>query len=394
MRTFDRTAQPERLLRICYFGTYRANYTRSQLLLKGLRSRPDVEVIECHAQLWRGIEDRVAQASGGWTHPRFWLRVVKAYWQLLRQHHRTPEYDVMLIGYPGQFDAYLGRLLTWWRRRPMALDILMSLHLVAEERGLVARSPFTGRLIYALEKGGLRQPDMLISENSAYERYYIGTYGLDARKFRRVPHGADETMYHPRPLQPPKDCFRVTYHGGFLPSHGMDAIIGAALLLRDQPNIHFHFYGTGPEEPRIRAIAARERLGNVTFHGFVPFDALLNGLAQAHVVCGVFGETRQSHYTVQNKIWEGLALGRPVVSGDSAVVREALTDREHIYLIPRRDPRAFALAILDLLAHPEQRERMAWQGYARYLRGNATAAIGKILEAALRECVERGDVRT
>ena len=75
----------------------------------------------------------------------------------------------MLIGYPGQFDSYLGRLLTWRRRRPLALDILMSLYLVAEERGLTENSPWTARLIFALEKGGLHQPDLLISENFAYE---------------------------------------------------------------------------------------------------------------------------------------------------------------------------------------------------------------------------------
>jgi len=47
-----------RPLRVCYFGTYRADYSRTQILLKGLRSRPDVEVVECHAKLWDGIEDR------------------------------------------------------------------------------------------------------------------------------------------------------------------------------------------------------------------------------------------------------------------------------------------------------------------------------------------------
>ena len=41
---------------------------------------------------------------------------------------------------PGQFDVYLGRRFPRWRRKPMALDILMSLHLVAEERGLTKKS--------------------------------------------------------------------------------------------------------------------------------------------------------------------------------------------------------------------------------------------------------------
>lgn len=376
-------------MRVCYFGTYRANYTRNQILLAGLRAQADVDVIECHATLWRGIEDRVQQASGGWRRPRFWWRVLKTYAQLLRAHWRTPPYDVMLIGYPGHFDAYLGRLLTWWRRRPLALDILMSLHLVAQERGLTEKSPFTGRLIFWLEKGGLKLPDLLISENFAYEGYYCRQYNLAPHKFRRVPHGADERVYHPRPLTPPDDCFRVTYHGTFLPSHGLDAVVDAAVRLRDEPDIHFHFYGDGPEKPRIVARAAREGLSNVTFHGFVSREELLDGLAQAHVVLGVFGTTRQSNYTVQNKVYEGLALARPVISGDSAVVRERLTDREHLYLIPRDDGRALAKAICALRADPQGRERMAQAGYAHFLAHNSTAAIGATVAAALRELVER-----
>ena len=73
-----------RQLRVCYFGTYRANYTRNQILLAGLRAQENVVVHECHAPLWHSIEDRVEQASGGWKNPRFWWRVMSTYWQLMR----------------------------------------------------------------------------------------------------------------------------------------------------------------------------------------------------------------------------------------------------------------------------------------------------------------------
>ena len=72
----------KRPLRVCYFGTYRANYTRNQILLAGLKTQADVVVYECHATLWQSIEDRVEQASGGWRSPKFWSRALKAYWQL------------------------------------------------------------------------------------------------------------------------------------------------------------------------------------------------------------------------------------------------------------------------------------------------------------------------
>lgn len=374
---------PERPLRVCYFGTYRAAYTRNQIVLKGLQAQPDVALTVCHATLWQGIEDRVAQASGGWRKPHFWGRVGGAYRDLIRRHAAVADYDVMLIGYPGQFDAYLGRWLAHRRGRPVALDILMSLHLVAEERGLTTAHPTTGKLIFQLEKGGLRKPDLLIAENPEYGGYIAAKYDLPPERFRYVPHGADETVFHPRPVEPPAGRFRVTYHGGYLPSHGMDTIIGAAAALASEPDIIFEFYGSGPEKERIVEKARQLGLTNTVFHGFVDEDELLDGLAGAHVCLGVFGTTRQAQFTVQNKVWEGLAMGRPVISGDSPTIRSALTNRQEIYLIPRNDPEALAAALRELQANPGFRESLAAAGHARYLAGNSIPAIGRQMKEAL-----------
>lgn len=384
-----RPISPEKPLRVCYFGTYRAGYTRNQIVLKGLESQPDVAVYVCHATLWHGIEDRVAQASGGWRSPAFWRRVLGAYRQLFAAHRDAPEYDVMLIGYPGQFDAFLGRRLAHGRGKPVALDILMSLHLVAEERGLTTAHPTTGRLIYRLEHGGLRQPDLLIAENPEYGGYIAEKYNLPPARFRFVPHGADETVFHPRPLRPPDDHFRVTYHGGYLPSHGMDAILGAAAELAGEPGIHFHFYGSGPEKDRVIRQASAWALPNVTFHGYVSQDELLDSLAQAHVCLGVFGTTRQAQFTVQNKVWEGLAMGRPVVSADSPTIRAALADRQEVYLIERNNPAALAAALRELRADPALRDRIAAAGHARYLAGNSIPAIGRQMKEALLSILDR-----
>ena len=378
----------DRPLRVCYFGTYRAGYTRNQIILKGLQAQPDVSVHVCHVPLWHGIEDRVQQASGGWRNPRFWGRVAGAYRRLIRAHAAAPDYDVMLIGYPGQFDAYLGHRLARGRGKPMALDILMSLHLVAEERGLVAAHPATGALLFRLERGGLRRPDVLIAENAAYGGYIADKYGLPRERFRYVPHGADETVFHPRPLRPPDAPFRVTYHGGYLPSHGMDAILGAAALLRDRADVCFHFYGSGPEKARIVRRAAELGLPNVTFHGFVSQDELLDGLATAHVCLGVFGTTRQANFTVQNKVWEGLAMGRPVISADSPTIRAALADRQEIYLVERNSPEALAVGLGELRDDPARREAMAAAGHARYLAEHSIPALGRQMKEALLAGIE------
>jgi len=121
----------------------------------------------------------------------------------------------------------------------------------------------------------------------------------------------------------------------------------------------------------------------------VPANAhwLLDSLAQAHICLGVFGTTRQANFTVQNKVWEGLAMGRPVISGDSPTIRAALADRQEVYLVARNSPEALAAGLSALRADPALRERIAAAGHARYLAGNSIGAIGRQMADALRGLV-------
>ncbi len=382
----DEQEKEERPLRVCYFGTYRANYVRNQVIIEGLR-RNGVIVEECHSTLWHSVADRVEQAGGGWRHPGFWRRVIKAYWVLFQAHRRTAEYDIMLVGYPGQFDVYLGRLLAWWRRKPQVLDILMSLHLIIEERGLTKKSPLTSKLIFWLEKGGLKLPDLLIADTPEYRAYYSEKYNIPSARFQLVPLGVDDRIYTPRPnLQPPQDYFRVIYYGTFIPLHGVETMIRAAGKLRDYPEIQFDFYGDGQEREMAEMLAQELNLDNVHFCGWIDKEKLPDEIAQSHVCLGVFGTTKQSRCTIQNKIWEGMMMQRPVITGDAETIQLELRHKEHVYLVERANPQALATGLLELKNNPNLYRHIVECGYER-VQENTIIATGKTVKASLRTLV-------
>lgn len=365
-------------LTVCYFGTYRSGYPRNQLLIRGLQAN-EVTVYECHETLWYGIDDRVDIASGGWLSPRFWGRLFVAYLRLFLKHRLVPDYDVMMLGYPGQFDTFLGRILSWWRRKPMVLDLYMSLYLIALERGLVERSPFSGRLLRWLEKCSLRLPNLIIADTGAYRDFHCETYGIGKDRFQLVPAGADERYFYPRPeVEPPLDGFRVIYYGTFIPNHGLDTIINAANLLKLEAAIQFDLYGDGPELNRIKLLAEKLGLASITFHGWIVKAQLPLEISRSHVSLGVFGKTPQSMQTIQNKIWESLAMGRPVITGESPTMDERFESGKHLLLVTREDPMALAEAIRELERNPQLRDELGRAGLQTAQRNNSEA-IGKTL---------------
>lgn len=376
-------------LRVCYFGTFRDNYSRNQIMIEGLR-RNDVKVIECHEPLWRGIQDRVQAASGGWLRPGFIARVVRALWNLLRAYRKIKDYDVMVLGYPGQLDVYLARVLTWLRRKPLVLDVFMSLYLIASERGLTARHPLTARLIYGLEKVAFSLPDLLIQDTAEYVQWFQEVYGLDPARFRLVPTGADDRIFRLVQGQERDDrCLRVLYYGTFIPNHGVEYIVEAARILQDEAGIHFELVGDGPTKTQAEALARKYGLTNVTFVGWLDKPALLRKATEADVCLGVFGTTPQSMMTVQNKIYEGLAMAKPVITGDSPTVRQALVHGEHLYLCERANPQSLADAVRALDTEPDLRRRLAESGYRLFREQFDLQHNGARFVAHLRELVGR-----
>jgi glycosyltransferase involved in cell wall biosynthesis len=72
--------------------------------------------------------------------------------------------------------------------------------------------------------------------------------------------------------------------------------------------------------------------------------------------------------TVQNKIYEGLAMRKPVITGESRAVRRAFQHGTHLYLCERANPQSIADAISALRASSEKRDELAEQGYQLYNR--------------------------
>jgi glycosyltransferase involved in cell wall biosynthesis len=376
------TEQP---LRICYFGTYDPQYVRNLNLQRGLRLQ-GVQVIECNAPLWHGTADKVERVGGGWKHPAFWLRAGRAYAQLLLKFRGIGSYDVMVVGYIGHLDMLLARQLSRLRKKPLVFDVLMSIQLIATERGLVADNPLKGRLIGWLERKACELADMIWLDTPQYVECFHNWHGLRPEKFRLIPLGADDSLFYPvTEASQAGGRFRVVYFGGYVPLHGVETIVGAAKLLSDETDIEFELIGDGQTKSAAENLVRQWGLSNVRFTDWVPREKLAQHVAGAHVCLGVFGHQLQAQVTIPNKIYEGLALRQAVVTQSSPAALGQFVDREHLLFCPTEDPAGLAGAIRELRDDPALHAHVSEAGYRCYLDRYTTERLGQLARSHLLE---------
>src|SRR5262249_44813063 len=174
-----------------------------------------------------------------------------------------------------------------------------------------------------------------------------------------VPVGFDDTVFQPRPE--PTGPFEVAFFGSFLPLHGVETIVGAAERMRDD-GVRFLLVGSGQTFDVVRQARAR----GVPIEVAPRLDpaALAARLERAHVLLGIFGTTEKAARVVPNKVYQGLALGRALVTADTGAMREFFEPGVHFYPVPAGDAAALVVALRRLRGDAPLRQRLARAGAA------------------------------
>jgi phosphatidylinositol alpha-1,6-mannosyltransferase len=169
---------------------------------------------------------------------------------------------------------------------------------------------------------------------------------------------------------------------------GQDMLIRAMPAIRERvPDAALAIVGGGPDEARLRSMAADLPPGVVAFSGQVAEDDLPRYYAAGDVFA-MPCRTRLAGLEVEgwgNVFIEAAACGKPVVVGDSGGAREALVDGETGLLVDGTRVAAVAQAVGDLLADPDRARTMGAAGRERVLRDHTWPDIAARLAGWLRE---------
>jgi glycosyltransferase involved in cell wall biosynthesis len=240
-----------------------------------------------------------------------------------------------------------------WARRwkcPLVFDPLISAYqkeVGEKEKWEAGEGP--AKRLRSWEAGLFRQADLVIADTRLHARFYADTFGLDPGKTCVIYVGADDALFRPVDAVPSGPPVEVLFYGSFLALQGPGLIIDAAREIENK-NIQWVMLGDGDLRPRLEA---RSRgLANVRFEPWTPYERLPRRLAQADILLGIFGTTPKAAMVIPNKVFQAMAVGRPLITRRSEAYPQQVRDSRVIGWVPPGNARAIAEQVAKMAADP------------------------------------------
>jgi glycosyltransferase involved in cell wall biosynthesis len=262
---------------------------------------------------------------------------------------------------------------------------IVTVHGVMAKRGLIAN---LGQSIYLYTLGSwVFKKATLVRCLTRSDAQELMRYGCPPEKIRIVPNAVDTNLFSP---QTEREEDLVVWVGRFVQEKGLEYLLKAAKIVsRKAKNVKFLLVGDGPLKAKIMKLASDlGLLGKfVRFTGPLKREEVAKILGRASVF--VFPSLREG---LPLSVLEAMACGTPVVGSDVPGIKDLVVNGENGLLVPARNPKMLAEALLTLLNEVELRKEMGRKArrlvVAEYSWDSVISKIEKVYYEAINECFE------
>ena len=313
---------------VCHFGSFRIEKSFSHnLCVEKALVAANWKVVECRVENRMSTDSRVRSFTGLADLLSSIPLILSQSYGLWRKHLSTPDYDILIVGYPAHVDVFLGSVLAAWSGRPIVMDAFLGLYdTVVRDRRLISERNPIAWIIRAWEWMALHLADIVMIDTPEHAEMLAEEYGLARDRLISIPVGVDETLWRPSPLPEPIAPFRVGLWTSFIPLHGVEFVIEAARILDQRGEaIQFEIIGDGQTAPQMRALLDQARIENLVWRQeYVPIEDVFALAKRSDCCLGILGTTEKAGRVVPYKVYQALAIGRPLVTADTPAVRRGL----------------------------------------------------------------------
>ena len=229
--------------------------------------------------------------------------------------------DVIYAYHPPLTVGISALIIKLFRRVPVVLDIQDMWPDTLKATGMISNSRLLGSVskvcnfIYSgVTKIVVLSPgfkDLLIDR------------GVPENKIEIIYNWADEDVLRTKTGERPQDMvsiegFKVLFAGNVGQAQGLDVVLDAALLLKDDvPNIHFLVLGRGLKLDDLKRREKELNLGNVHFFPAVGIEKVGSFLGFADALLIHLNSDPLFEITIPGKTQAYMAVGKPIIMGVS-----------------------------------------------------------------------------
>ncbi len=236
-------------------------------------------------------------------------------------------------------------------------------------------------LVKIAEQRAIRFADRAITVTEEMKRNYVAR-GADAGKITVVVNVPDDRHFRIENFAHLRDriaaikaeeraagVFRVLTHGAIEKRYGFDLIVrGVAMAREHVPGIQFRFMGEGGYLADVLRIAETVNMTDRVQHlGFLPFEQMIEEILLADVCVVAVQENPYSVLVHTNKMYEYVALRRPVIASRLASVAAYFPDDALLFFEPGRDE-SLAGTLRHAFENPDEMARRVEAATAIYQR--------------------------
>jgi len=253
-------------------------------------------------------------------------------------------YDVIFIGFAPQLVA---PFFLKYGNKEIMIDFFVSVYdtLINDRKKFSRHNPIAG-LCRWVDAFVIKKADLVITDTKADAEYFIHEFRGEREKFKTIYLEADKRIYYPRKQQKRHDLadkFVVLYFGSVLPLQGVNIVLNAIEMLKDEKNIFFQMIGPISRKYQVPV------QDNVEYIDWLSQEELAEYIANADLcLAGHFNrDIDKAKRTIPGKAYIYENMGKNMVLGDNKANREIYGLSDKVFWTEMGNAEALAKVIMN-----------------------------------------------
>lgn len=284
----------------------------------------------------------------------------------------VPKSDVAYVYHPPATVGFSAWILRCFRRISFVYDIQDIWPDTVMQSGML-KVPFVEKALGGFCKWIYKQASHLVVLSDGFKKT-LESRGVSSEKISVIPNWCDEESLMPMPFNTDLakqygmfGKFNIVFAGGMGTAQGLDTVLDAAKLLRDQSDIQFVMIGEGTELCRLKLIVSQQQLNNVMFIPRQPMNEIGKFLNIADTLLVHLKDDPLFKITIPSKTQAYMRIGKPILMGVQGDAADIIKRSNAGICFTPEDPKSLADAVLQVYNMDQSdRKKMGKNGSREY----------------------------